>query len=50
MWTYTLQENYVDKDDPWKGILAAEAFAVRSMYHRMEDKSPRQSKEHSAET
>ena len=31
--TFNLQENYLDEDDPWKGILAATAFAVRSTYH-----------------
>jgi len=31
--TFELQENYLDEDDPWAGILAATAFAVRSTYH-----------------
>ena len=31
--TYDLNKNYLDEDDPWLGILAATAFAVRSMYH-----------------
>ena len=32
--SFELQENpYLDQDDPWSGILAATAFAVRSTYH-----------------
>jgi len=31
--TFELEDNYLDEDDPWKGILAATAFAVCSMYH-----------------
>ena len=40
--TYNLQETYVDDSDLWMGILAAEAFAVHSMYHRNKRKSPGQ--------
>ena len=40
--TFELQENYLDKDDPWKGILSATAFAVRSTYHTTLQKSPGQ--------
>ena len=32
--SYILQETYIDYSDPWMGILAAAAFAVRSTYHR----------------
>ena len=28
-----LETNYLDTDDPWAGILAATAFAIRNMYH-----------------
>jgi hypothetical protein len=32
--SFELQDNpYIDEDDPWSGILAATAFAVRSTYH-----------------
>ena len=40
--TYNLQETYVDDAEPWMAILAAAAFAVRSMYHRTKQKSPGQ--------
>ena len=28
-----LETNYLDIDNPWKGVLSATAFAVWSMYH-----------------
>ena len=31
--TFKLEENYLDTDDPWAGILAATAFAIRNTYH-----------------
>jgi transposase InsO family protein len=31
--TFNLEENLLDNDDPWSGILSATAFAVRSTYH-----------------
>ena len=31
--TFELEENYMDEDDPWIGILSATAFAIRSTYH-----------------
>ena len=37
--TYNLQETYVDDADPCVGILTAEAFTVRSTYHRTKEKS-----------
>ena len=40
--TFELQDNYLDDDDPWKGILSATAFAVRSTYHTTLQKSPGQ--------
>ena len=40
--TFELQENYLDEDDPWAGILAATAFAIRSTYHTTLQKSPGQ--------
>ena len=30
--TFELESNYLDEDDPWKGILSATAFAVRSTF------------------
>ena len=30
---FDLEENYVEEDNPWKGILSTTAFAVRSTYH-----------------
>jgi transposase InsO family protein len=40
--TFELHENYLDEDDPWKGILAATAFAIRATYHTTLQKSPGQ--------
>ncbi len=40
--TFQLEEQYLDEDDPWKGILSATAFAVRSTYHTTLKKSPGQ--------
>jgi hypothetical protein len=40
--TSELHENYLDEDDPWKGILAATAFAIRATYHTTLQKSPGQ--------
>ena len=40
--TFELQDNYLDEDDPWKGILSATAFAVRSTYHTTLQKTPGQ--------
>jgi len=40
--TFELQDNYLDEDDPWKGILSATAFAVRSTYHTTLKQSPGQ--------
>jgi hypothetical protein len=34
--------NYLNKDDPWKGILAATAFAIRATYYTTLQKSPGQ--------
>ena len=31
--TFDLQNNYLEEDDPWSGILAATAFAVQTIYH-----------------
>ena len=28
--TFELENRYLDEDDPWKGLLAATAFAIRS--------------------
>ena len=40
--TFELQENYLDESNPWKGILSATAFAIRSTYHTTLKKSPGQ--------
>ena len=40
--TFELEDNYLDEDDPWKGILSATAFAVRSTYHTTLQKLPGQ--------
>ena len=40
--TYNLHETYSDDADPWMGILVADAFAVRSTYHRTKGNSPDQ--------
>jgi hypothetical protein len=40
--TFELQDNYLDEEDPWKGILSATAFAVRSTYHMTLQKTPGQ--------
>ena len=37
--TFELENNYLDEEDPWKGILSATAFAVRSTYHTTLQKS-----------
>jgi transposase InsO family protein len=31
--TFELESNYLDEEDPWKGILSATAFAGRSTFH-----------------
>jgi transposase InsO family protein len=31
--TFELESNYLDEDDPWKGILSVTTFAVRSTFH-----------------
>jgi hypothetical protein len=40
--TFELHDNYLDEDDPWKGILSATAFAVRATYHTTLQKTPGQ--------
>ena len=40
--TFELEDNYLDEDDPWKGILAATAFAVRATLHTTLQKTPAQ--------
>jgi len=40
--TFEIQDNYVDEEDPWKGILSAAAFAIRSTYHTTLQKTPGQ--------
>ena len=40
--TFELEKNYLDEEDPWKGILSATAFAVRSTYHTTLQSTPGQ--------
>ena len=40
--TFELEDNYMDEEDPWKGILSATAFAVRSTFHTTLRQSPGQ--------
>ena len=40
MRTFNIKETYVDKDDPWSGILAAAAFAIKSTTNRPKGYSP----------
>jgi hypothetical protein len=40
--TFELHDNYLDEDDPWKGILAATAFPICATYHTTLQKSPGQ--------
>jgi hypothetical protein len=40
--TFDLQDNYLDEDDPWKGILSANAFTVWSTYHATLQEAPGQ--------
>ena len=40
--TFEFQDNYLDEENPWKGILSATTFAVRSTYHMTLQKTPGQ--------
>ena len=40
--TFELEDNYIDEDDPWKGILCATAFAIRATLHTTLQKTPAQ--------
>ena len=40
--TFDLQNNYLDEDDPWSGILAATASAEQITYHTMLKSTPDQ--------
>ena len=40
--TFELEHNYMDDDNPWKGILSATAFAVRSTFHTTLKNTPGQ--------
>jgi hypothetical protein len=40
--TFEVEENYLDDDDPWAGILTATAFAICSTYHTTLQASPGQ--------
>jgi hypothetical protein len=39
---FELESNYLDEDDPWKGILSATDFAVRSTFHTSLQSTPGQ--------
>ena len=40
--TFELENRCLDEDDPWKGLLAATAFAIRSTFHTTLQKTPAQ--------
>ena len=40
--TFDLQNNYLDDDGPWSGIIAATDFTVRSTYHTTLQDTPGQ--------
>ena len=40
--TFELESNYMDEKDPWKGILSATAFAIRSTFHTTLKNTPGQ--------
>jgi len=40
--TFELESNFLEEEDPWKGILSATAFAIRSTFHTTLKKSPGQ--------
>ena len=40
--TFELDKYYVDRDNPREGILAVEAFAIRSTFHTTQNKLPDQ--------
>jgi hypothetical protein len=40
--TFELENNYLDDNDPWKGILSATAFALQSTFHTTLQNTPGQ--------
>ena len=40
--TFELENNYLDEEDPWRGIISATAFAIRSTVHTTSKKTPGQ--------
>ena len=40
--TFELENNYIDEANPWKAILSATAFAIRSTYHTTLQSTPGQ--------
>jgi hypothetical protein len=40
--TFQVQDNYLDENDPWEGILAATMFAIRATYHTTLQATPSQ--------
>ena len=42
VWEFDLQNNYLDKDEPWSGTIAAMDFSVRITYHTTLQATPGQ--------
>ena len=40
--SFELEDNHLDEEDPWKGLLTAAAFAVRATVHTTLKKTPGQ--------
>ena len=40
--TFELEDHYLDAKDPWKGIISAVSFAIRSTIHTTTQKTPAQ--------
>ena len=40
--TFELETSYIDEENPWKGILSATVFTVRSTYHTTLQHTPGQ--------
>jgi transposase InsO family protein len=40
--TFQVQDNYLNEDDPWEGILTATMFAIRANYHTTLQATPSQ--------
>ena len=40
--SFELQDNYLDQDDPWKGVLSVVTYAICATYHTTTQKTPGQ--------